>query len=106
MLVEESTPLNDREYSTDEGVVKDPLYKEIVEHGDEEYKPTKEPEEPEEGLYEEKEDEFKGGPSLTEGDVSDDADIDSSRQLVAMSNRKDKALKKLQSYMKKSPEIP
>ncbi|CAG8544825.1 2777_t:CDS:2 [Racocetra persica] len=133
MLVEGS-PLNDREYSTDEGVVKDPLYEEVVEHGNEEYKPPpKEPsdEEPEvtvdpatksppglrpsthavreaKGLYEENENEFENGPSLTEGDVPDNADIDSSRQLsslVAASHRQSSGVESKRQSAEKASKL-
>ncbi|CAG8705636.1 17169_t:CDS:2, partial [Racocetra fulgida] len=127
MLVEGS-PLNDREYSTDEGVVKDPLYEEVVEHGNEEYIPPKEPEEPEEvtadpatkstpelrsstyavreakGLYEENENEFEKGPSLTEGDVPDNADIDSS-SLVAASHRQSSSVESKKQSAEKASKL-
>ncbi|CAG8679850.1 16705_t:CDS:2, partial [Acaulospora colombiana] len=91
--------MSDREYSTEEGVVKDELYEELVKHGDEEYDPSKDESAPEEpipdratppdlrpstiekgetgGLYEEDES-FESGPTLTEGDEDN---VDPSRKL-------------------------
>ncbi|CAG8734802.1 42365_t:CDS:2 [Gigaspora margarita] len=129
MLAEES---NDREYSTKEGVVKDPLYEEIVKHGDEAYEPPKEPEESSEpeitadpatksppelrpstlatrdakGLYEEQENE--GDIPVTGGAVSDDTDIDASKQLsslVAASHRQSSNVASKKQSAEKASEL-
>ncbi|CAG8582807.1 542_t:CDS:2 [Acaulospora morrowiae] len=95
--------MSDREYSTKEGAVNDELYEQVVVHGDEEYDPSKDESvsgdtipsrstppslrpstiktRDAEGIYEEDEDSFEKGPSLTEGDNDE---VDTSRKLTSL----------------------